>query len=134
MPTAVIPDHVKVKIRHHLGYLNVAAAATFALGTPAAVETQFIIEGAMQRLLEEALPELERLLAICDQAEEQMVCNLELLAVNQVGEITINPDEQRKLTRAYDYWVDALANLFGIQRNPFDKRLQRGGLNVPVMR
>lgn len=134
MPTAVLTDDQKVKVRHHCGYLGVAAAATFALGTPAAVETQFIIEGAMNRLLEESLPELERLVSICDKIEEQMVCDLELLAVTNVGEIAINPDEHRRLTTQYNYWVDALCNLMGIERNPFDKRLQRGGINVRVAR
>ena len=125
-------DQEKVKIRHHTGYLNVAAAFTFVLGSPAAVETQFLIEGAMDRVLEVALPEVRRHLQILDSLEGQMVEDHELLAIRSIGEITVNEDEQKKLTGRYDYWVDSLCNLLGCMRNPFDKRLKGRGLNVSV--
>lgn len=129
----------KVKVRHHCGYLNVQDAQTFVLGTPAAVETQFIIEGAMDRVLEAAIPELRRQLQILDGIEDQMVMNLELLQVQKLGEITVNSTgadrEQRALIQVYDRWVDSLCNLMGISRNPYDKRkgaLGTGGMNVAV--
>ncbi len=139
MPTAVLSSVQKVKIRHHLGYLQVSAVATFALGTPAAVETQFIIEPAMDKVLQEAVPELERHLSILDQIEQQGLDDLELLAVNQVGEIGVNQGEQAALLTKYNYWADSLANLLGVMRNPFDKRLPQnraggGGLNARVVR
>jgi len=127
-----LTDGEKVKVRHHTGFLNVADAATFVLGTPASVETQFIIEGAMNRVLELALPEVRRHLQILDAIEEQMVQDHELLAVEKLGEITVNTKEQEKLTRRYDYWVDSLCNLFGVERNPFDKRLVSGGAGINV--
>lgn len=136
MSQTQLTPHEKVKVRHHLGYLNVSEAFTFVLGTPAGVETQFIFEGAMKRVLVEALPELRRHLQILNQIEDQMVEDHELLAVQKLGEITIDPDEQDKLTRRYNYWVDSLANIMGVYRNPFDKRLGKGGgggLNVAVM-
>ncbi len=135
MPAPVVLSaDQKAKVRHHCGYLGVSAAATFALGAPAAVETQFIIEQAMNKLLAESVPQLENLVGVCDAIEAQMVGDLELLAVNQIGEIAINQDEQKQLVARYDYWVDALCNLLGVERNPFDKRLTgRGrGLNVRV--
>lgn len=129
----------KVKVRHHCGYLNVQAAQTFVLGTPAAVETQFIIEGAMDRVLEEAIPELRRHLNILDSSEEQMVMNQELLQITKIDTITINSTgehrEQRQLRQTYDYWVDSLCNLMGVVRNPYDKRLGHfgnGGINARV--
>jgi len=123
----------RVKIRHHLGYLNVGEAYTFVLGAPAAVETTFIIEGAMNRVLEAALPELRRLLSILDQIEEQMINDHELLAVKSLGEITVNEREQAQLTDRYDYWVAAIANILGCERNPFDKRRASASINVGVM-
>lgn len=136
MPTVTLTDEQKVKVRHHLGYPNIAEVATFALGVPAQVETAFIIERCMNKLLPPSRPELERLLAICDQCEQQMVDDLELLAVESVGEITVNQDEQRKLVARYDYWVDSLANFLGVDRNPFDKRKNGSGrgINVSVVR
>lgn len=125
-----LTEDEKVKVRHHTGYLNVAEASTFVLGTPASVETQFIIEGAMNRVLEVALPELRRHLQILDGIEEQMVEDHELLAVESLGEITVNTKEQTKLTQRYDYWVNSLCNIMGVVRNPFDKRLGSGGAGI----
>lgn len=129
----------KVKVRHHLGYLNVEESQTFALGTPASVETQFMIEGAMNRVLPEAVPEVRRLLQVLDSIEEQQIMNLELIQVKKLGEIEINSTgedrEQKQLVQVYDRWVESLANLIGSYRNPFDKRLGKlgsGGINVAV--
>lgn len=123
----------KVRIRHHLGYLNVTNAATFALGVPQAVETQFIIENAMNLVLPEAEVEVRRLVGVLDQLEEQMVCDHELLAVEAIGEVKVRADEQQQLTKRYVYWQHALANVLGCNPNPFDRRFtQSGGVNAPV--
>ena len=134
MATVVLTEEQKVKVRHHMGYPNVAQAATFALGAVASVETAFMIERAMDKILPASLPELERLLAICDQCESQSVGDMELMAVNQVGEISVNQEEQRQIDRRYDRWVAALANFLTVPRNPFDARLAVGGINARVMR
>ena len=126
-----LSEQEKVKIRHHLGYLNVAEAQTFVFGTPAAVETQFLIEGAMNRVLDAALTEVRRHVAILDQIEEQMIADHELLAVSKVGEIDVRADEQEALDKRYERWRQSLANLLGVYPNPFDKRYGHG-INVPV--
>lgn len=122
----------KVKVRHHLGYLNVAEAYTFVLGTPAGVETQFIVEGAMNRILESALSEIRRHIQILDSIEQQKIDDLELLAVNKVGEIDVRSDEQAALDQQYEHWQGSLANLLGVMVNPFDKRAN-SGINVSVI-
>lgn len=122
----------KVKIRHHLGYLNVQDAQTFVLGTPAAVETQFIIEGAMDRVLVAAESELRRHVAILDKIEEQLICDQELLAVDAIGEIKVRATEMKELRVEYQYWRQGLANLMGIYPNPFDKRYADSGINISV--
>jgi hypothetical protein len=122
----------KVKIRHHLGFLNVAASATFVLGVPQAVETQFIIERAMDLVLVPAEPEVRRHLGILDCIEDQMNADRELLAVNEVGEIKVRGTEMKELRVEYQYWRKSLANLLGVYPNPFDKRFESGGVNIPV--
>lgn len=130
-------DQEKVKIRHHLGFLNVGAAQTFELGVPSAVETQFLIEGAMDKVMPAAEPEARRLIGILDTIECQMVGDLELLAVNKIGELEVRKEEQAQLRDNYKYWRAALANLLGTYPNPFDKRYGMGSdvgasINVPV--
>ena len=132
MAAAVFSPEEKVSIRRHLGYLNVQASQTFALGVPAAVETQFIIEGAMDRVLQEAAGQVRRHLTILDKIEGQMVDDLELLAITKIGEISVRGDEHAALRKQYDYWAQGMANLLGVYPNPFDKRNSSGGINVRV--
>ena len=64
-----------------------------------------------------------------------MIDDLELLAVTAVEEISIRKDEQQALVDRYLYWVDALCNMIGIVRFPYDKRFLGGaanGVNVRV--
>lgn len=122
----------KVKVRHHLGYLNVAFAYTFVFGIPAAVQTQFTVEGAMDRLLAEAEPEARRQLRILDRIEELDVEGLEDVEVEEIGGIKIDPDFYNKRWAQYERWRRSLANLFGIAPNPFDQRLAARGINVSV--
>lgn len=124
-------EEEKVRIRHHLGFLNVGAAQTFVLGTPAAVETQFLVEGAMNRVLPAAETMVRNLVARCDLVEQQVIENQELLAVTAVGEISVQEHEFEKLMQRYQYHRNALANALGIYANPFDKRFE-SGLNVRV--
>lgn len=129
-------EQEKVRIRHHLGYLNVGQAYTFVAGTPAGVETQFLIEGAMQRVLPEAEVLARELLARCDSVEGQMMDNQDLLAVESVDEIKIRQDEFQALLKRYHYHRNGLANVLGVYPNPFDKRFSAGGgggINVNVM-
>lgn len=127
-------DQEKVKIRHHLGYLNVTNAATFVLGIPQAVETQFIIERAMNLVPAAAEGEVRRHVSILGGLEDLMVCGHEHLAIDSIGEIDVRADEQEALTKRYQYWQNSLANLLGIYPNPFDKRFSAAGarVNVPV--
>ena len=122
----------KVKVRHHLGYLNVAQAYTFVLGVPAAVQTQFTVEGAMNVILADAEEEVRRQLRILDRIEELDIEGLEDVEVAQIGEITIDAKFYEKRWKQYERWRRSLANLFGIAPNPFDQRLAALGISVPV--
>lgn len=113
----------RVRCRHHLGYLNVTAAATFFLGIPAALQTTFMIEPAMDRVIVDAEPKLRQLLDILDSIESQGVCDLELLAINRIGDIEVREDGHKVLfNQEYLRWQRSLANLLGISPNPFDQR------------
>lgn len=125
-------DEEKVRMRHAMGYLNVSEVSTFQMGIPAAVETQYLIETAMNKILPEAETHVRNLLARLELIEGQMMDNLELLAVESIDEIKINPKEMTKLRREYKHWQTALANTMGIPPNPNDQRLMGGGISVRV--
>lgn len=125
----------KMKARHHLGYLNVQAAATFNLGIPAGVQTQFMIEGAWDKIL----PEAENLVAvlICrlDDVEREVFGGIEFASITATGSIQVNPTRLKELAKYYLIAQESLANLLGVPPNPFDQRswlASAGGVNCPV--
>lgn len=128
-----LTDDEKVRIRHHLGYLNVDEASTFVIGMPAGVETQFMIEGAFSRLLAAAIPQVRKLLQYCECTEEQRFGAQPNAAVKKVDGIEMGgAEEQVLLSKNYDQWRASLANMFGVPPNPFDMRYGGGGLNIRV--
>ncbi len=136
---ATLADEEKVQIRHHLGFMNAQEAATFVLGVPASLETQFVIEAAFTKILPAALGLVRKLLARCEATEAQYFDDQENLAVEQVGSIKLRADEGEQLMQVggrYDYWRQGLANALGIWCNPYDRRFALGagtsGINVSV--
>lgn len=127
----------KVRCRLHLGFLNVTAAATFILGVPASVQTQYIIEPAMDKVLPEAEEVLRKYLGWLDQLEFQVFDDADTLVASKVGSIDLRPDEFEALLKRYFFVRNGLANLLGVVPNPFDKRFfdaggGSAGINVPV--
>lgn len=87
----------------------------------------------MDRVLEDELPQVRRHLAILDKFEQQMIDDVELMAINRIDTIEVNQKEQAQLLVVYDYWRKSLANLFGVTVNPSDQRFMGGmGVNVVV--
>ena len=133
----MITEQEMVKCRHHTGYLGVAEQSTFSLGVPAGVQTQFVIEGAMKRLLPQSEDEFRRHLKILDEHEQQILENMPNVAASEVGAIKVNPKAFLEFVRQYRYWVNSLCNLLGCVSNPFDLRYSQwnaigGGINCSV--
>lgn len=128
-----LTEEEKVQVRRHLGFLNVGEAFTFVLGTPAGVETQFILEGAVRRILVSAEPMVRGFL--CELAElEKAKHEVALNAVTgKIGNIELRDPKAAlaALDNQIAYKRGDLANAFGIYVNPFDKR-GGGGINVRV--
>ena len=109
----MLTEDEKARARGHLGYLQVQQAYTFVLGVPAAVQTQFLIEGAFQRVLPSAEARFRQLLTILDGVEQQLVDNQINLAVEAIDEIHINLKEMKHLLDRYEWWRRELANIMG---------------------
>lgn len=128
-----------VRARKHLGYLNVQAVATFQLGVPAAVQTQFMIEGALPKILPEALDLFRDYLCKLDRIEQQIDESADDLEAKKVGSIELRDDHFEKLIQRYKHWRAALGNLLATPPNPYDFRFNGalgaapgGGLNISV--
>ncbi len=129
-----LSDEDKVKIRHHMGYLNVQATSTFVLGVPAGVQTQFMIEGAWDKVLPQAENLLRVFLCRCDEIEAKVYGGTDLADVETTGNITVNRKRLSELGQYYRIAQQGMANLLGVPPNPFDMRdwvRAGGGMNVP---
>jgi hypothetical protein len=135
----MLSEQQKVRARHHLGYGGVQQAQTFVLGVPAGVQTAFMIEGALNRLMPQSEATFEALLQRLDGIEAQVLGDQPNLAAKKVGTIEVNTDEFKQLIVQYQHHQGALSNMLQIPPNPFDQRpllgagySGGGGMNVPV--
>ena len=132
----VLTEDEKAKARHHLGYLQVQSAYTFALGIPLNTQTLFMIEGAFNNLLPSAYGKFKELLCRMDSVEQAIYCGLDLIDVDSIDTIKVNRMRLKEYAQTYKLAQQALANLLGTVPNPWDQRefLQMGSqsLNIPV--
>jgi hypothetical protein len=130
-----ITEDEKSRARHHLGYLEVEAAQTFVLGVPAALQTTFMIEGALNRLTPTGAQRFRELLCRLDAVENQVFCGIDLADVEKLDSIDVNRKRLGELAQYYKIAQQGLANLLGVPANPWDARewLMGGIVNVPVM-
>ena len=131
---ATIAERDKVRARHHLGYHGVEQSQTFALGIAMATQTQFIIEGALNRLLPHTLDKFLEHLDRLDMIECEVFGGVDLASITSISSIEVNPRRLKELAEYYRLAQESLANLLAILVNPNDQRtwLQGDCVNVPV--
>lgn len=133
---AVITEDEKARARHHLGYGEVESASTFNLGIPAAMQTAFMIEGALNRILPSAAERFRKLLCQLDATEDRVFCGTDLAEVDRIDTVEVNRQRLKELAQTYKIAQQGLANLLQVVPNPFDMRewlkMGGGGINVAV--
>lgn len=118
----------RARIRYHLGFPNVGNQTILALGVPAAGHPAFLLETTMNNVLPEAEPTLRGLIKQCDCVEAQLADARSRLKASVAGNVVLRgPEELEALEDQYDYWTDALVDVFGVNKNPFSKKHQRVG-------
>lgn len=129
MPLA---EEEKVRIRDALGFLNSSELSTFVLGLPAGVETQFLIERAMNLfVLESALPLIRQILCELEGLDKQRAAVRGSISVEAIGGIRMRSpsDAFAELNKEFIRLIGRLANAFGVAPNPFDNR--NGTFGIP---
>jgi hypothetical protein len=98
------------------------------------MQTTFMIEGALNRVLEEHYSKFRQLLCRLDDVEEKVFCGVDLADVDAIDSLTVNRKRLRELAQYYKIAQEGLANLLGVPPNPFDQRswLSMGSINVAV--
>jgi hypothetical protein len=116
----------RARTRYHLGFPNIGNATVLALGFPAGGHPAFLLEAAMTQILPEAEPKFREVLNSCECIEQQIQQTRSRLSTHSTGTVNFRPREELEdLEDQYDYWTDALVDIFGVNKNPFSKKHQR---------
>lgn len=110
------------RVRYHLGFLDVGTAASIQFGIPRPLQTLFLVEEAMNNLLELAIPRVQKILSIMDGVEDRLVDAQDRLAAKQLDELQLRDDEGELLEREYVRWGSRLADIFGVPIYAYSKR------------
>jgi len=128
----------KEQIRYHLGYLNQTAASSLAFGQPVPLQTLFILDSAMDRVLNGAAEDrIRSMIGVLDRIECTMIEAIDRLAAKTLdGGITLNGEEINKLEFEYYRWAGRIANQMGVPLYPYATKFQlaRGMMagSIPV--
>jgi hypothetical protein len=133
-----LTEDEKMRVRRHLGYLNVALSQTFILGLPAGVQTQFVIEGAMDKIRPEGEASIRETICILDTIHDQLFKNTGNAEFVQVEDVTFRGDAFAQVLKRYQFFRTELANALGVYPNPYDQRFvganaANPGINISVV-
>lgn len=115
----------KSRIRYHMGYLQVQPAAALTYGIPVPIQTLFLLESAMDRVLPQAEDRVRRLITVLDDIECRMLDGQNYLVADQLSDITIRKDNIDKLEDEYCRWASRLADTLGSPLYPGAERFRR---------
>jgi hypothetical protein len=104
----------KERVRYHLGYLEVQPAASIQFGIPRPLQTVFLMESAMNNIIENAVDRVRRILRIMDNCEIKLEESQERLAAIQLGDLKLRENEPDQLDREYARWGYRLADILGV--------------------
>lgn len=126
-----LTEEEKARTRYHAGFPNIGTGAVIALGFPAGGHPAFLLEAAMNSILPQAEDKFREVLTQCECIERQMQEARTRLKAATAGSVVLRGREELEdLEDQYDYWTDALVDVFGVNKNPFSKKHQRGGYTV----
>ena len=134
---ATLTEEEKASIRHHLGFFQVAPSTSIFMGFPAATQTSFLLEPAMDHILDSGVGHIRDDIAECDRIECEIKDARFRLQAKSVEGIDLNPQELTQLKIEYAEWAKRLADDLGVPVNAYaDKFRYMGGpmpLNIHVV-
>ncbi len=130
-------DEDKQRIRNHLGYPSVAPAPSIVYGMPALSQTNFLVERAMELVLDVAQDRVRKLLDVLDNIECRMIDGQQYLIATQLDSLTLRADQLDKLEAEYCRWAARLADMLCAPLYPgavkFRSLFMQGGAgSIPV--
>lgn len=123
-------DREKERVRYHMGYLGVSGAASIQFGIPRPLQTVFLIEQAMNNLIEAALPRVRRIINIMDNVENKLEAAQDRLAAIRLDQLQLRENEPDLLENEYVRWGYRLADILGAPIYAYSLRYRNHGGTV----
>lgn len=121
----------KARIRHHLGYPPaLKSAGAMNLGIPVAMQTQFVLDLAMNQVMPEAEDTIRQEISVLDGIECKLVQAQSRLAAAKLGEITLERTQLQEpdlLENEYYRWASRLSDDLAAPLYPFSVRFRGRG-------
>ena len=142
MPAAITAEE-RMRIRDALGYMSVSPAASIHFGSPRPTVATFLVESAIDNLLDVAIPRVRELLGRVETVERDLFDARRRLKAARVGEIDLRgivpgETETDALEREQLRWSMRLADTLGVPINMYSERyhnaLSHTGLNISARR
>jgi hypothetical protein len=125
-----LTDDDKARARYHLGYPALTTAASLQFGVPALTQTNFLVESALNRILESMIPRVRSILKTLDDVELKLIDSQDRLAATKLDTLTLNNSEPGMLENEYRRFGYRLAELLGVPVYPYSARYRQTGSAV----
>jgi len=143
MAGSCLSESDKERCRYHLGYLETDMAPSIQFGIPRPLQTVFLLEQAIQRLVtsEFVCARVRRILDCLDTIEQKLKSALCMLGVESLGDLKLHPLAQKNgmlvtdsLEREYVRWANRLSDVLGVPKYAYSQRFRRQGPggSIPV--
>lgn len=147
----MLTESEKERVRYHLGYMETSfggnqAAASLQFGIPRPIETIFLVEEAIQRLLtnEFAITRVRAVLQTMDNLEASLASAACSLQAESIGDLKLRSAKCGEtypdlLEREYVRWGLRLSDILGVPVYAYSTRYRKAGCgngpgSIPVRR
>ena len=124
----------KERARYHMGYLETAFASSIVAGVPQPLQTVFLLEDALNRIVYQlATRRVRGILCTLDLIEAKMREGLCQIGVDTLGDMKLHPLRDHgmlvtdSLEREYKRWASRLADVLGAPKYLYSDRARRSG-------
>lgn len=124
---AALSPQDRSRVRYHAGFLAVSPAASLSFGIPRPIATLFLVEDAMNHLIDDGfnVDNVLRILGIMDGIECRLVAALDYLPASKLGSLEVRSDHPQALEIEYCRWMARLCDVLGIPPYPYAQRSQQ---------
>ena len=121
-----LTDANKASIRAYLGYPVVQAAASIFMGIPRPTPIGYILETAMNLIMESSVPRVLEILNVLGGVEQRMIDSQAYLVASKLEDLTLSENHPQRLEEEFNRWAQRLADMFGVPLYGYAARFDSG--------